>query len=685
MANVATASLTYVDLMNTDHLPFSSVSASSEEGMNALMQFTTRGSRTGGELPTQIGRTAIVKAEDPTYTAELEARMMGLTVGQSNQVIEALLPHVYTTETQWKWKMTKFVPKFLTPNPAFAVNETGETIESSESAFSDRYGLHYYADKETFLTPAGQTRFRQWMMYWAVSWADTAAARAWAELGQPRRETSRTYMDNVSNQYAFSQAVTKRRDDAFAIYKNNNPYPFVQEYCQFIENRCRRPVNLVVMPTDKYALFATGTKMASNEKLGERGVDMILSRGEVKPLVPGLNVAGTPVFDVDPSRSGVTPLDREIVVGDWFTTNYSRNVGRRIQVPRDDPNAAPVEFVVPEGENGLDAYECYQQIYVDITDQMVQLPSLVDSIPFDARFVRTAPNVDEYTLRNPPAGWEPAPNDPFYMILRNEVVSRELNARLDEDTPINPDMPSKTATGWADWMLDPANNVRFLVVSPLKSYRTKAALFAAGGANMGFTAITKPLLTTGVSAADARIVWSFTCWIGPVILDHSGYVFAPDVFLDGIRGGSNAKFIDYELAQKFVNETQWEGGGDIDRPSLYFMSIGKGEIDANFIDLRGKHVFANREPFPCAKYYACPELYGFSTIDEGVDEAVTQGIAPINWRRPHAKWENPQIGYKKVPGNHHFGEYEGVGCREMRELGRMVPKHVSMETTRKRD
>lgn len=616
-------SKTYTELLDMRYMPFSSVSAATTEGMNAIYQFLSEGRSKKGPLEAQIGRTSFVKAEDVSFIRQLQARILGLTAGEMSWINDLLLPTVMTKDTKFKWRTTQFVPGRMDRNPAFGINGTNERIESTDEAVSKRLGQHYIIDEETFYTEQGQRDFQLEMQYWSVSWAETMALEAWAEIVAPRVESRRSYFTRMQTQYAFNQAILKQRDDMFYAYKNSNGiYPWLQENCQYVQRVCGRPVTLMVMPAEKSGLITNGTSMSSFKKAGERGVDLLISRGDLPEIVPGVKVASPPRFSLDPSKSPASPIDNQIAIGDYFEAMFSADT------------SAAAKF--PKGAS-LD------KIYVDIEDRWVALPNLAKCLESCGRLVSVG--AGKYKLR--------------------EGTARAGVANDAKDA-------AKTLDEWATYFID--NKYRFIVASPFKRYRTQGALFAAAGMHAGFTAISEPLVTKGVNVMTQTLNFNMTAWVGPVVTDGACYLFVPNAFPNGILGGSNAKFIDEAEATKLRDETNWENN-DLNRKSLYFMVVNpEGDIDSNYIDLRGRARFAppSSSTYPNSDFYTAH--YGFDQIDEGTDEMLTQPIAPICFRRAFNRWNGTEYVYE--PGNGPFGKTEGVGCREMREYGTCVPHEI---------
>jgi hypothetical protein len=631
-------STTFIDIQNIEHFPFSSVSPATSDGVNQLVSFLSEGRSNKGHPDAQIGRTSFVKAEDVSFIRELQVRILGLVRGNMSYVNEELLPTIVTRDHKFKWKTIQFIPGRMVRNPAFGVNETNERIETSEEVAIGRRGQHYIIDEETFYTEQGQKDFQLEMQYWAVALADTMALEAWSALVEPRPETRRSYVTKMQNQYTYNQAILKQRDDMFAPYKDHNGiYRMVQESCQYVQRVSGHPVTIMVMPAEKSGLITNGTSMASYKKGGNRGVDLIMSRGDLPEIVPGVKVAAPPEFAVDPSATMGSPIDSNITIGDYCMLKFDRNTTNRSS-----------------------SYPCMTQLYSDIHDTWNMMPNLDKCLMHSGRFV---PNGNsQYKIADWPAGVAYDNNDPFYTLDSGKVVPKIT-------TP-------KSMLEWAEWCIN--TKCRFAVVSPFKRYRTQGALFAAAGMHAGFTAVSKPLVTKGEDALAQTLKFNMTAWVGPVVTNPKCFLFTPSVFCNGILGGSGTNLISAKTAERLKNETNWEDN-DIHRESLYFLVVGpNGEFDANYIDLRGNARFGNKETYPCSAFYSAH--YGWDQIDDGTTDVVSQPIAPICFRRSHSKWDDDAKKWVYVAGNGQFGPLEGVGTRVVREYGTHVPEHIITET-----
>lgn len=646
----STSSTSFVDLQGMKHLPFSSVTGTTTDGINSLFGFLSEGRSRRGPGDAQIGRTSFVKAEDVAYIRELQMRILGLVGGDMSYVNELLLPTVLTKDTKFKWKTIQFVPGRMTPNPHHGVNETNERIETSDEAIARRMGQHYIIDEETFYTEQGQRDFQMEMQFWAVSLSETMALEAWREIITPRPETRRSYLTKMQNQYTYNQAILKQRDDMFAPYKTGI-YPFVQEQCQYVQRVSGRPVTIMVMPAEKHGLITNGTIMSTFKNGGERGLDRLMSRGDLPEIVPGVKVASPPQFSLDPSASTASPIDTNITMGDYVQLKFNGQPGKSY--------------------TGLAPFECAIKLLSDIENRWKHIPDLQECLVYSGRFelVSGDPNkpldTDTYKIRDWPEGAEYDPKDPFYKLAGGNVVPKVA-------TPHN-------MKHWAGWCQD--EKCRYIAASPFKRYRAQGALFAAAGMHAGFTAISEPLVTKGEDAMTQVLKFNMTQWIGPVVVEPKCFQFVPNVFANGILGGSNTKFISETKAEELKNSTGWEDN-DLNRESLYFMVVGPGgDIDPTYIDLRGRFRFSTEESYPCSAFYGAH--FGFDQIDEGESEFVSQPISPICFRRGYNQWSGDKYVY--VPGDGPFGPVEGVGSREMREYGMRVPTPTSIITETVRD
>ncbi len=625
---------TYIELVSSPGtVPFSSFAPGTTEGMNAIVKFVTDGRTRPAAAGDQIGRDTFVKAEDPAFTVDLPVKVLGLTRDDMSFVNEILLPTVLTPDTKYRWTQYRFIPGALTNNPAMGVNYRHERVKEENEASAKRVGQHFEIEGDAWYTEAGQRDFKWNIAYWAVTLADTLAMRSWAELVRDRVETKRSYFNNIQNERYYTQAVLKQRNDSFAAYKSmKGIYRFVQEQCEIMATTTNgKEANIFVMPRDKSALITNGTGMTNYSNGGERGLNMLMSRGYLGEIVPGVQVYSPPTFSTTPAYNSSTPLDSEIRIGSHHLAKFART----------------------QGELDFDLYQCLDKLYDENEDRWKSLPSLPECLKKCGRFSADG------TLQIPrhPAALADK-DDPFYDLYKAGVAVK------------------KDWDGWAKWCVD--EGCRFLTIAPFAGYRTQGTLLAASGAEAGMTTMSVPIVTKGQNAMTQVMMFNMTCWMGAYVLEPNRFLITHNVFYNGMTGGGGVTLISDAESDLLKGVKEWEDNRD-NRPSIYFLVIGEnGEINPNFIDLRGASRFGNEQTFPCAAFYS--HRHGWDQIDDGLNEHARQPIAPLCFRREYNRWTKTEYGYS--PGDTHHGRVVGVGSREIRAYGRCVVDNIVTQATR---
>lgn len=629
---------TFVDLKMDNYLPFSSISPATTEGMNALVKFVSDGqvARTGADG--QMGRSLFVKAEDEAFIRQMQVQILGLVRQDLSYINELLLPLIPTNDTKVRWNTIKFMPQAMVRNPALGVNYTHERVETQEEASAKRLGQHFEIEGDAWYTEKGQQDFAMNMAFWSVTIADTMAMTAWAELVKPRIESRRRYFDSVRNAATFDQAVIRQRDDTFAPYKSaKGIYRIVQDNCELLYTNTGKEANIMVMPREKSSLITNGTSISTFKNGGERGIDMLMSKGMLGEIVPGLKVFPPPKFSINPAYDASTPLDSDIRIGSYHVVKFETH-----------------ELGSKENTTGFAKYQCLDKLYDENEDRWKSLGSLIDCMKHSGRFTGTdaaltAITPDDYDRSNPGK----YAKDPFHTVFGVK----------------------KSAEAWAEWCI--SNKCRFVVVAPFAGYRTQGALLAAAGEDAGITTMSKPIITKGEDAMTQVFKFNLTFWAGAYVFQPERFQMVRNVFYNGILGGGGVSLIDEAEANRLKDETNWENNS-VGRPSMYFMIVGEGDFYHEYIDLRGPSRFGGKETYPCSAFYSW--RYGWDQIDEGQDEFVTQPIAPICFRREYNRWNGTDYAYE--PGETHHGKVVGVGSREMRRYGKAIVEDIVTKATR---
>lgn len=655
---MATRGPTYVELLNdSTRLPFSSISPATTDGMNALVKFVSDGrvSKTGSDG--QLGRSLFVKAEDEAFIRQLQVQILGLVRQDLSYINELLLPTQMTKDTKIRWNTIKFMPQSMVRNPALGVNYTHERIESQDEASAKRLGQHFEIEGDAWYTEKGQQDFSMNMAFWAVTIADTMAMTAWTELVKPRLESRRKYFDKVKNERTFIDAVIRQRDDTFAPYKNaKGIYRLVQDNCELMYTNTGKEANIMVMPRDKSSLITNGTAISTYQSGGERGLDLLMSKGSLGEIVPGLKVFPPPKFSINPAYDATTPLDADIRIGSFHVVKFAT------EDEKDNPQ-------------GMKKGECRDKLYDENEDRWKALPDLITCLKDCGRFDEfgvldmNVPDTVKGDIRNNIKGDVNDPFYAFYVDLKNKAgaaVYTDGTAR--GPTPVGFDQ-------WADWCLNPKHKCRFIVAAPFAGYRTQGALIASAGLDAGITTMSEPIVTKGEDPMTQVFKFNMTFWAGAYIFQPERFQLSRNVFYNGILGGGSVKLIDADEAERLKGN--WENNS-VARASLYFMVVGEGDIAADFIDLRGSSPFGGVKTYPSSAFYA--DHYGFDEIDDGRDEFVTQPIAPICFRREYNRWNGTKYCYE--PGETHHGKIVGVGCREMRKYGKAIVEGIVTEASR---
>lgn len=655
MSGSTTFTPTYLNLVNEGQfVSFSATAPATTDGMNPIVKFVTDGYTRPAAAGGQIGRSLFVKAEDVSFIRELQLQILGLAQSSQSYVTELLLPAQMTRDTKIKWTTMRFQATPLTRNPALGVNYTHDRTTTQNEASADRSGIHFEIEGDAWYTDAGQRDFQMNMAYWAVCLTETMAMRAWTELVRPRVETRRSYFNTMLNSQSYNQAIVKERDDMFVSYKFSNGkgiYRLIQENCELISTNTGKEATIMVMPRDKSALVTNGTNMTNYKNGGERGLDLLISKGFLGEIVPGLSVYTAPKFVTDPAFEPTTPLDSERRFG-----SYAGNV----KFARDLENGKELDF---------EAGRCLDKFYDENEDRWKELPSLAVALEDSGRFVVTETAGVKYgTVIVPTESPEAMGDttDPFYNYygLDEAARTKRMNAWATE---LN---GSRAAAGTA----------RFMVAAPFAGYRTQGVLTAASGMDAGITTMSEPIITKGEDAMTQVFKFNMTVWTGAYIFDPRRFLVSYNAFYNGIIGGGGVTLINSVQAERLKSETEWEDNR-INRPSMYFMVVSKkGEYDPDFIDLRGKTRFgSDAEPsYPSSAYYKWK--YGFEQIEDSADEYARQPIAPVCFRREYNRWNGTKYSYEAGETPH--GRVVGVGSREMRRYGRCIVDDIITEASR---
>lgn len=642
---------TYLNLVNEGNfVSFSATAPATTDGMNPIVKFVTDGYTRPAAAGGQVGRAMFVKAEDVAFTRELQLQILGLAQSSQSFVTETLLPAQMTRDTKFKWTTMRFQPTPLTRNPATGINYTHERTTTQNEVSADRSGAHFEIEGDAWYTEAGQKDFQMNMAYWAVCLTETMAMRAWTELLRPRVETRRSYFNAMLNSQSYNQAIVKERDDMFVSYKfAKGIYRLVHENCELISTNTGKEATIMVMPRDKSALVTNGTSMTNYKNGGDRGLDLLISRGFLGEIVPGLSVYTAPKFVTDPAFEATTPLDSERRFGNYAgNVKFARNI---------NGSGKELDFEVNR---------CLDKFYDENEDRWRALPDLVTCLKSSGRFIINGENGTVIVPEDSAALGDV--NDPFYPYYGLTEADRtkslaawalELNG---DGTPANP------------------GTARFMVAAPFSGYRTQAVLMAAAGMDAGITTMSEPIITKGEDAMAQVFKFNMTVWTGAIVFDPRRFLVAHNAFYNGIIGGGGVSLINTVQADKLKDETEWEDNR-VNRPSMYFMVVSKdGEYDPDFIDLRGKTRFgSDEEPsYPSSAYYKWK--YGFDQIEDSADEYARQPIAPICFRREYNRWNGTKYSYEAGETPH--GRVVGVGSREMRRYGRCIVEDIITEASR---
>lgn len=603
--------LSFVDLQNTTHLPYSSIAPATTDGMNAIVKFLAdaRPKTTAGR---QIGRSLFVKAEDEAFIRQLQVQILGLTRADMSYVNELLLPTQLTQDTKIRWNTIQFVPGVMMRNPALGVNYTNERVMIENEASANRVGQHFEIEGDAWYTEKGQKDFQMQIMYWSVTVADTLAMKAWAELTRFRPESRRSYFMNYTNEVVYNQQVLRERDDMFAPYKDSKGiYRLVQDQCELVAMNTGKEATIMVMPREKSGLIMNGTSVSTYQVGGERGVSMLMSKGYLGEIVPGLKVYAPPRFVINTAQPATSPLDNTIRVGSYHIVKFNVKL-----------QGNTLEPIYPD----LPIMACLDKLYDENEDRWKSLPSLLEC------------------LKNRPG------------FLKKEYNNSDVIDMLK-------------------------NDVDFVVVAPFAGYRTQGTLVAASGPDAGITTMSEPIVTKGEDAMTQVFKFNMTCWMGAYVFDPRRFLVSPHVFLNGILGGGSVSLINKQQHEKLL-QNEWEDGS-INRPSMYFLALKKtpenNTYHPDYIDLRGKARFGNEFTFPNAQDWSRELGWDQIETNDG-DEINTQPIAPICFRREYNRWNGTKYCYE--PGDTHHGKLVGVGSRDVRRYGKMVPENIITEATK---
>ena len=292
-------------------IPFSSVAMGPEDLTNSYRNFfdtiKAKGNINGSEA--NLTTTFTTRADNESLVKDLGTIAKGLIGMTMSYVNTRVFPLVYTNDLQHVSKVIEFIDAYATPTPYLGVSRTFAYRQEEKVSQSTRYGTHFFMEADQFDTPEGQEFFSINMERMIQIIQNTYIEVGWAALMRPHPYKMHILMANVATRNEFLMALQREVEEFAQSYKS--PYAIrtsVQLYSRILRERTGIKGVVLIMPDDKDTLI-TDPEMNTHDKLGERGVDTILSDG----LISSIN--GVDIYPNLNPKNLDTPLDTRARVG----------------------------------------------------------------------------------------------------------------------------------------------------------------------------------------------------------------------------------------------------------------------------------------------------------------------------------------------------------------------------------